>query len=147
MVTPLTFRDIYWSLTISCRISSSGSKTSNWSCTTLTFMWCFMLNFPQFYSWGKAQYPQTLQILCNTSHKGLHQIILNSRTLDLIQILRWIPAKPQVTSRVLLQKIIITCSCCCSPYLTYKKLWPERESLSLDWSNVQLTRYSKTHQI
>ena len=31
---PLTFRDLPWSLTIQCRIISSGSKPSNWSCLT-----------------------------------------------------------------------------------------------------------------
>ena len=36
--TPLMCRDISWSLTISFRISSSGSKPSNWSC--LTSIWC-----------------------------------------------------------------------------------------------------------
>ena len=31
-VTPLMRKDLSWSLNISCRISSPGSKTRNWSC-------------------------------------------------------------------------------------------------------------------
>ena len=34
VVTPFTCSDISWSLTISCRISSSGSRPRNWSCLT-----------------------------------------------------------------------------------------------------------------
>ena len=55
----------------------------------LNFLWCLMMNFPYFHSWGKSQYPQIGQILCNAVHKV---VIFTSGILSSLQILRKIPS-------------------------------------------------------
>ena len=67
----------------------------------LNFMCCLMMNFPLFHSWGKAEYPQIGQIFCNTSHKVVHKRKLTSRTLGSLHIFREIPAKTQLTCRMI----------------------------------------------
>ena len=52
---------------------------------------------PQFQLLGEAQYTQIGQMLCNASHKVLHQIILTSSKVVLLQLLKKIPAKIQLT--------------------------------------------------
>ena len=60
--------------------------------------------FPHLHSWGKAQYPQIGKILCSASHKVVHQIIMNSRILGSLQILRKIQTKIQLTCQEFHQK-------------------------------------------
>ena len=72
----------------------------------LNFMWCLMMNFPQFHSWRKAQYPQIEHIYCNASHKVVHKRIFTTSMLGSIQILRNIPYKLQLMYQDSHQKVI-----------------------------------------
>ena len=69
VVTPLTYRYISWSLTISCRISSSGSEPSNWSCLTSIscgVWWWILHSYPHY---GRHNIPK-LDISCTTQLKN-----------------------------------------------------------------------------
>ena len=112
----------------------------------LSFMWCLMIIFTQLHSRGKEKYPQTEHILCNAAHREVQRIILTSKILGSLQILRNIPEKLQVTIRVLLPRIIIKVPHCRSPNRTHKKVRTARERLPLKWSNVYFTREFEIHQ-
>ena len=113
----------------------------------LNFMWCFMMNFPQFHSWGKTQYPQIGHILCNTDHREVQRRTLTSRILGSLHILSKIPDKAQVTSQSFLQRIIIRHSRRHSPKYMYRKFRPVREHLSLKWTSIQLPSEFKKYQM
>ena len=103
--------------------------------------------FTHFHSWGKAKYPQIGQILCNTAHKLVHQIILTSRILNSLHILRKIPGKLQLSCWELHEKIIGIFTHCFSMCNKYNKVWSARESQYLKCLIIQFTRDFKTHKI
>ena len=97
----------------------------------LNFMWCLMMGFLQFHSWGEVEYPQIGKILCNSDHKVLHKIILTSSIIGSLHILRKIPKKLQLMCQDSHQKITELLSHHCILYNKYKKLRLSRESQSL----------------
>ena len=121
VVTPLTYSSLSWSLTISCKVSISGSKFSNWlyltSISCCFWWWIFHSSINK----GRHKNPQIGQILCNRAHRAVYQEIFDSRILGPLQILTKIPSKTQVMIWALLHGIIIKCSRHCSPNRTYKK--------------------------
>ena len=131
------------------RISSSGYKPSNWSCLTSVscgvWWWIFHSSIHE----GRHNTPKFGQILCNAYHKVVHQIILTSRILGSLQILRKIPGKLQDKSRASLQIITTTCSRRCSPNLLYIKVQSARDFLPLNFKNSSLQgffQYIKTKE-
>ena len=145
--TPLTRRDIYWSLAISWRIGSSGSKPRNLSCINSiscdVWWWIFRSSIHE----GRHNTPNIWQILCNAAHKVVHQRILNSGILGSLQILREIPDKLQLMCQGLHQKLIDISSHRCIPYNKCKRFWSVRYHHTLKLFNAQFPRNFKTHKI
>ena len=116
--TPLTCRYLSCSLNISCSISTPGSKISHGSCVAWIICGIWWWFFHSTIHEGSHNTTQNRQILCNADHKAVHHIILTSSILGSPHIVRKIPAKPKVASRVSPHRIIITRSRYLSPYHT-----------------------------
>ena len=143
--TPIKCRGVSWSLTISCRISSYGSISRNWSCLTSTscgfWWWIFHISTHE----GRHNIPKLDRSCVTQITKRCNRKKMTSITLGSLQILIKAPVKPQVMRRLFPQRIIIALRHHSSPYSTQNKYRSVIERLSLKWSNVQFLSESETN--
>ena len=95
----------------------------------LNYMWCLTISSLWPHSWHKSKFLHIGQILCKPSHKAAHQIILTSRILGSLYILRNTSEKLQDTNWSSLHRITNNHS----PNQTYKRFRPERKHQPLNW--------------